>query len=39
LFSLRPYCDGPIYEILDDEGNIVDTMTFDGMKELYTEAA
>jgi hypothetical protein len=39
LFSLRPYCDGPIYEILDDDGNIVDTMTFDGMKELYAEAA
>ena len=39
LFSLRPYCDGPIYEILDDEGNIADTMTFDGMKELYAEAA
>ena len=39
LFSLRPYCDGPIYEILDGDGNIVDTVTFDGMKELYAEAA
>ena len=39
LFSLRPYCDGPIYEILDDEGNTADTMTFDGMRELYAEAA
>ena len=39
LFSLRPCCDGPIHEILDNDGNIVDTMTFDGMKELCAEAA
>ena len=39
LFSLRPYCDGPICEILDKDGDIVDTMTFDGMKDLYAEAA
>ena len=39
LFSLRPYCDRAIYEILDEDGNITDTMTFDGMKELYAEAA
>ena len=39
LFSLRPYCEGPIYEILNDSGEIVDTMTFDGMKELYQQAA
>ena len=39
LFGLRPYCDGPIYEILGDDRNIVDTTTFDGMKELYAEAA
>ena len=39
LFSLRPYCDRAIYEILDEDGNIADTMTFDGMKELYAEAA
>ena len=39
LFSLRPYREGPIYEILDDSGEIVDTMTFDGMKALYEEAA
>ena len=39
LFSLRPYCDGPIYEILDKDGNIVDNMTFDGIKHLYAGAA
>ena len=39
LFSLRPYCDGPIYEILDKDGNIVDNMTFDGIKDLYAGAA
>ena len=39
LFSLRPYCEGPIYEILGDDGEVVDTMTFDGMRELYQEAA
>ncbi len=36
LFSLRPDCEGPIYEIL---GDIVDTMTFDGMRELFQQAA
>lgn len=39
VISLRPYCDGRIYEILDEDGNIVDLMTFDGIKKLYAEAA
>ena len=39
LFSLRPYCEGPINEILSDDGEVVDTMTFDGMRELYQEVA
>ncbi|GIR88307.1 MAG: regulator [Pseudomonadota bacterium] len=36
LFSLRPYtADGPIYEILDEDGEIASVMTFEGLKELY----
>ena len=35
LFSLRPYSkDGPIYEILDENGDIASIMTFDDLKEL-----
>ena len=36
LFSLRPYSkDKPIYEILDDNGEIASIMTFDALKELH----
>ena len=42
LFSLRPYdAEKPIYEILDTNHEVVATMTFDAMKDLYqaSEAA
>ena len=36
LFSLRPYSnDKPIYEILDETGEIAAIMTFDALKELH----
>ena len=36
LFSLRPYsATKPIYEILDDDHEIVSVMTFDNLKEIY----
>ena len=35
LFSLRPYNNGPIYEVLDDHQEILSTMTFDDLKEMY----
>ena len=38
LFSLRPYHGGTIYEILDENHEVLSTMTFDGMKELYEAA-
>ena len=37
LFSLRPYNDDPIYEILDDDHSVLDTMTFGDLKEMYNE--
>ena len=38
LFSLRPYENGPIYEILDDDHEIVSTMTYDELKEMHEAA-
>ena len=38
LFSLRSYDGGAIYEILDENHEVLSTMTFDGMKELYEAA-
>ena len=38
LFSLRPYDGGAIYEILDENHEVLSTITFDGMKELYEAA-
>ena len=39
LFSLRPYSnDKPIYEILDETGEIAAIMTFDALKELHEVA-
>ena len=35
LFSLRPYNNGPIYEILDDNQEVESTMTFDDLKEMH----
>ena len=35
LFSLRPYNHGAIYEVLDDKQEILSTMTFDDLKEMY----
>ena len=35
LFSLRPYDNGPIYEVLDENHEILSTMTFDDLKEMY----
>jgi len=37
LFSLRPYSSGAIYEVLDDDQQVVSVMTFDDMKEMYLE--
>ena len=37
LFSLRPYNVGAIYEILDENHEVL-SITFDGMKELYEAA-
>ena len=38
LFSLRPYDnEKPIYEILDENQEVVATMTFDAMKDLYLQ--
>ena len=41
LFSLRPYdAELPIYEILDENQDVVATMNFTALKELYdTKAA
>ncbi len=39
LFSLRPYNNGPIYEVLDDNHNVASTMTFDDLKAIYETAA
>tara|TARA_B100001564_G_C20560742_1_gene633611 strand:- start:89 stop:592 length:504 start_codon:yes stop_codon:yes gene_type:complete len=35
LFSLRPYNNDPIYEILDEDRSILDTMTFEDLKEMH----
>ena len=35
LFSLRPYNNGPIYEILDENQEVESTMTFDDLKEMH----
>lgn len=35
LFSLRPYENGPVYEVLDENHELVSTMTFDDLKEMY----
>ena len=35
LFSLRPYNNGPIYEILDENHEVESTMTFDDLKEMH----
>ena len=38
LFSLRPYDnEKPIYEILDENHEVIATMTFDAMKDLYLQ--
>ena len=37
LFSLRPYNNDPIYEILDEGRSILDTMTFEDLKGMYNE--
>ena len=37
LFSLRPYNNDPIYEILDEDRSILDTMTFEDLKGMYKE--
>ena len=40
FFSLRPYdAEQPIYEILDDNLEVVATMTFNALKELYDAKA
>ena len=39
LFSLRPYSNGAIYEVLDDDRKVVSVMTFDDMKEMFFAAA
>ena len=40
LFSLRPYdAEQPIYEILDDNLEVIATMTFNALKELYDAKA
>ena len=39
LFSLRPYdAEKPIYEMLDEDHDVVAIMTFNAMKELYLAA-
>ncbi len=38
LFSLRPYDNGPIYEILDENLEVASTMTFDELKEMHEAA-
>ena len=38
LFSLRPYNNGPIYEVLDDKQEILSTMTFDDLKDMYASS-
>ena len=35
LFSLRPYNNGAIYEILDENHEVESTMTFDDLKEMH----
>lgn len=37
-FSLRPYHGGAICEILDENQEVLSTMTFDGTKELHMAA-
>ena len=38
LFSLRPYHGGASYEILNPNYEVLSTMTFNKMKELYEAA-
>lgn len=38
LFSLRPYHGGAICEILDENQEVLSTMTLDGVKELHMAA-
>ena len=38
LFSLRPYDNGPIYEILDENFDVASTMTYDELKEMHEAA-
>lgn len=38
LFSLRPYDNGPIYEILDENFEVASTMTYDELKEMHEAA-
>ena len=38
LFSLRPYRGGAICEILDENQEVLSTMTLDGVKELHMAA-
>ncbi len=37
-FSLRPYKNGPVYEVLDENHQLVSTMTFDDLKQMYESA-
>jgi len=39
LFSLRPYSNGAIYEVLDEDQEVVSVMTFDDMKEMFLVSA
>lgn len=38
LFSLRPYSNGAIYQVLDDNGEVASEMSFDDMKEMFEAA-
>jgi hypothetical protein len=38
LFSLRPYSNGVIYQVLNEDGEIASEMTFDDMKEIFEAA-
>lgn len=39
LFSLRPYSSGAIYEVLDEDQQVVSVMTFADMRQMFLEAA
>lgn len=38
LFSLRPYSNGAIYQVLNEDGEIASEMTFDDMKDMFEAA-